>query len=170
MRQLPETVIQNMANTSYPITLYRSKSKLAESLGINRKTIQRMVAKGELSQDSKGQVRIDELIAILKVSSMRIKRGPKIQLNVSIYNEKLYNYNGKSLELEILKMDDLTVSNETVDHEVVKNMVTQISGLNSATLEAIANQAIFISQHKRRLAKVGVSFDASKILKILYSI
>jgi hypothetical protein len=127
-----------------------------------------MVAKGELSQDSKGQVRIDELIAILKVSSMRIKRGPKIQPNVSIYNEKLYNYNGKSLELEILKMDDLTVSNETVDHEVVKNMVTQISGLNSATLEAIANQAMFISQHKRRLAKVGVSFDKTKILNTLY--
>jgi hypothetical protein len=29
---------------------------------------------------------------------------------------------------------------------------------------------MLICQHKRRLAKVGVSFDASKILKILYSI
>jgi hypothetical protein len=159
-----------MENTSYPITLYRSKSKLAEALGINRKTIQRMVSKGELSQDSKGRVRIDELIAILKVSSMRVKRGPKIQLDISIYNKSIYNYNGKTLEVEFLKMDDLTVSNETVDHEILKNIINKISGLNSATLEAIANQAMLICHHKRRLAKVGVSFDASKILKILYSI
>jgi polyhydroxyalkanoate synthesis regulator phasin len=159
-----------MENTSYPITLYRSKSQLAEALGINRKTIQRMVSKGELSQDSKGRVRIDELIAILKVSSMRVKRGPKIQLDISIYNKKTYNYNGNTFEVEILKMDELTVSNETVDHEILKNIINKISGLNSATLEAIANQAMLICQHKRRLAKVGVSFDASKILKILYSI
>jgi hypothetical protein len=129
-----------------------------------------MVSKGELSQDSKGRVRIDELIAILKVSSMRVKRGPKIQLDISIYNKKTYNYNGKNFEVEILKMDELTVSNETVDHEILKNIINKISGLNSATLEAIANQAMLICQHKRRLAKVGVSFDASKILKILYSI
>jgi hypothetical protein len=159
-----------MENTSYPITLYRSKSQLAEALGINRKTIQRMVSKGELSQDSKGRVRIDELIAILKVSSMRVKRGPKIQLDISIYNKKTYNYNGNAFEVEILKMDELTVSNETVDHEILKNIINKISGLNSATLEAIANQAMLICQHKRRLAKVGVSFDAAKILKILYSI
>ena len=128
-----------------------------------------MVSRGELSQDSQGRVRIDELIGILKANSMSVKRGPKIRIDISNYNTKIYKFNGKSLEVENLELDDLTVLNETVNHEIIKNIIIPISFLSSATLEEIAKQAMCICHHKRRLAKVGFSFDASKVLKTLYS-
>ena len=142
-------------NTS-SITLYRSKSRLAEALGISRKTIQRKVSKGELSQDSKGRVRIDELIALLKVDSMRVKRGPKIQLEISNYNNITYKYNGKCLERVILELDEITILNETVNQAIVGNITNQLCNLGSATLEEIANNAMRICNHKRRLAKIRI--------------
>jgi len=162
LRQL----FQMEPNTS-SITLYRSKSRLAEALGISRKTIQRKVSRGELSQDSKGRVRIDELIALLKVDSMRVKRGPKIQLEISNYNNITYKYNGKCLEKVILELDEITILNETVIQGIVGNITNQLCNLGSATLEEIANNAMRICNHKRRLAKLGLSRDASKIPEIL---
>jgi hypothetical protein len=53
-----------------------------------------MVSRGELSQDSQGRVRIDELIGILKANSMSVKRGPKIRIDISNYNTKIYKFNG----------------------------------------------------------------------------
>jgi hypothetical protein len=156
-----------METTTSSITLYRSKSQLAKTLGISRKTIQRKVAKGELSQDSKGRVRVDELIARLKLDSIQNKRGPKMRLGISNYNSVTYKYNGRHLERVLLSMDELTKKNETVNNQFVNNIIQQISDLSSATLEEIANQAMSVCQHKRRLAKIGLSIDGDKIIKIL---
>jgi hypothetical protein len=156
-----------METTASSITLYRSKSQLAKTLGISRKTIQRKVAKGELSQDSKGRIRVDELIARLKIDSIQNKRGPKMRLEISKYNNIKYDYNGRHLEKVVLNIDELTKTNETVNDQVVKTIIQQISDLSSATLEEIATQAMSVCQHKRRLAKLGLSIDGSKIIKIL---
>ena len=153
----------------YPITLYRSKTSLAESLGISRRTIQRKVSKGEISQDTKGRVRVDELIALLKSDRMNIKRGPKINLGLNNYNKAIYNFKLNSLEKEILELDNLTKLNETIDHDIAESIKQKFFSLSSATLQEIAKQAMCISNHKRRLAKLGLSFDSSMIMNALKS-
>ena len=128
-----------------------------------------MVSKGELSQDVNGRVRIDELVALLKVRSTHVKRGHKIKVDITNYNKKIYKFNGVSLEIDQLELDNLTLQNESVDYDIVKKAISQLCHLSSATLEEIANQVMFICHHKRRLAKIGLSTDGEQVLKIMSS-
>ena len=153
----------------YPITIFHSKSVLAKKFQISRKTIQRKVRSGELSQDSKGRVRDDELFAILKVDAMRGRRGPKIRFKPEEISKTISNFKGERLGSEFIEPDEISKANATLDQGAVEEIKSQLVGLNSATLNKIAILAVTYSEHKRRLANVGLSLEPSLILEALES-
>ncbi len=156
-----------MKKTIYPITVYHNKTYVADLLGISRKTIQRKVSNGDLSEDSCGGVCIDELKALLEVDSMRGRRGPKIIIKKPEDSNVRYNYINGTFVRVVLDVDEVTRSNESIDKKALKELSFRIEGLKSATLEAFARHAMCISSHKRRLARLGSVKDASEIREAL---
>ncbi len=144
-----------MKKPAYPITIYLSKSSAAKRLKINRKTIQRKVSEGKLSQNESGRVRLDELAAVLKADSIRGRRGPKIQPVAVESAQKNYKFTQQGLVEIPVEPDEATIRNQELNAQAVDDIKRRIVNLSSASLDAISNFALTISNHKKRLAKLA---------------
>jgi len=157
-----------MGKTVYPITIYLSKSSAAKRLNIDRKTIQRKVKAGKLSQDDKGRIRWDELVAELKADELRGRRGPKVRIPNVKNAQKTYHFDQKRGLVECpLEQNGATLWNEKLDEQALEDIKRQIANLGSASLDAIAKEALSLSHHKKRLAKVGLVKPGTEILAAL---
>lgn len=156
-----------MKKTAYPITIYLSKSSAAKRLKINRKTIQRRVSEGKLSQNESGHIRLDELAALLKADSIRGRRGPKIQTVAVESGQKNYKFTQQGLVEIPVEPDEATIRNQELNEQAVDDIKRRIVNLSSASLDAISNFALTISNHKKRLAKLGHSHAPAEILAAL---
>lgn len=131
-----------MGTSIYPITVYISKSSAAKRLDIDRKTIQRKVKAGKLSQDEKGRIRWDELVAELKADEMRGRRGPKVRIPKVESAQKTYHFDQKrGLVERPLEPSGATLWNEKLDEQALENIKCQLADLGSASLDAIAKEA-----------------------------
>jgi hypothetical protein len=150
---------------AYPITIYISKSSAAKKLNINRKTIQRKVQAGKLSQDAKGRIRWDELVAVLRTDETRGRRGPKTPAPNAEGAAKIQHFDPKRRFVEaMLEPNDAMVQNQKLDGKAVARLTRQMAGLSIASLEAVVKAANTLITHKSRLARVGVSLPTSEIL------
>ena len=157
-----------MGKSIYPITIYLSKSSAAKRLNIDRKTIQRKVKAEKLSQDGKGRIRWDELVAELKADEIRGRRGPKVRIPNVESAQKTYRFDQKRGLVECpLDSNGATLWNEKLDEQAVEDIKRQLANLGSASLDAIAKEALALSHHKKRLAKVGLVKPGSEILAAL---
>ena len=156
-----------MKKPVYPITVYVSKSSAAKRLNINRKTIQRKVSEGKLSQNESGRIRLDELAAVLKADSIRGRRGSKIQPVAVESAQKNYKFTQQGLVEIPVEPDEATIRNQELNEQAVDDIKRRIVNLSSASLDEISRFALTISNHKKRLAKLGHSHAPAEILAAL---
>ena len=156
-----------MKKPVYPITIYVSKSSAPKRLNINRKTIQRKVSEGKLSQNENGRVRLDEVAAILKADSIRGRRGPKIQPMAVESAQKNYKFTQQGLVEVPVEPDEATIRNQELNEQAVDDIKRRIVNLSSASLDEISRFALTISNHKKRLAKLGHCHSPAEILAAL---
>jgi hypothetical protein len=153
---------------NYTITNCISKSLAARKLKINRKTIQRKVQAGKLSQDEHGRIRWDELVGVLKAESRRSRRGPKITIPKIEHAQKIYHYDPKRGFVEsTLEPSEAVLTNRRLDEEAVARLMLQMADLTLASLEAVVKDAYTLIEHKSRLAKVGLFKSGAEILAAL---
>ena len=153
---------------NYPITLYVSKSTAAKKLGINRKTIQRKVQSGKLSQDGKGRIRWDELVAVLKSEEMRGRRGPKTPIPPVENTQKIHHYDPKRGLFEAtLEPNEAILWNQKLNEIAVAHLTSQMANLSTTSLEAVVKSANTLIEHKSRLAKVGLLKPGAELLAVL---
>jgi hypothetical protein len=149
----------------YPITIHLSKSAAAKLFRINRKTIQRKVQAGKLSQDAKGRIRRDELVGLLKTEEMRGRRGPKTPVTKVESTQKIHHYDPKrGLVAATLEPNEEEIRNQKVDEKALARLTRQMANLSVASLESVVQAAHTLIAHKSRLARVGVSLPTGEIL------
>jgi hypothetical protein len=161
--------ILEMKKMPSSITIYFSKSQLERKLNISRKTIQRKVTEGKLSQNEKGHVRWDELVALLETEQMRGRRGPKWSkpkkepaASAPPPYDPIRGF-GKASS----SPNESTIWNQKVDHQAVAEIKRLMANLGSASLDVIAKEALILSSHKSRLARVDLVKPGAEILAAL---
>jgi hypothetical protein len=158
-----------MGRVVYPITIYISKSAAARRFNIDRKTIQRKVKAGKLSQDAQGRIRRDELEALLKVEEKRGRRGPKWSKpkTESVTNGPPDYDRQRGFSKVQRKPNNATVWNEKSDQIAVEKIKRQLLNLSGASLDEIAEFAYQLSAHKKRLANLDLILPGNEILAAL---
>ena len=158
-----------MEKMVYPVTIYISKSSAARRFHIDRKTIQRKVKAGKLSQNGQGRIRRDELEALLKAEEKRGRRGPRWKPPKEDWEK-----NGppdydpqRGFSKVPRKPNEAIVWNEKSDQDAVEKIKRQLADLSSASLDEIAEFACMLSAHKKRLANLGHIKSGSEILAAL---
>jgi hypothetical protein len=161
--------ILGMKKKPSSITIYFSKSQLEKKLNISRKTIQRKVTEGKLSQNEKGHVRWDELVALLETEQVRGRRGPKWSkpkkepaASAPPPYDPIRGF-GKASS----SPNESTAWNQRVDHQAVAVIKRLMADLGSASLDVIAKEALILSSHKSRLARVDLIKPGAEILAAL---
>jgi len=158
-----------MKKTPSSITIYFSKSQLERKLNISRKTIQRKVTEGKLSQNEKGHVRWDELVALLETEQVRGRRGPKWSTPkkepAAIAPPPYDPIRGFGKASS--SPNESTAWNQRVDHQAVAVIERLMADLGSASLDVIAKEALILSSHKSRLARVDLIKPGAEILAAL---
>ena len=158
-----------MKKSTYSITTYFSKSQLAIKLNISRKTIQRKVKEGKLSQNEKGHVCWDELVALLETEQMHGRRGPKWckpKRKPAASAPPPYDPIRGFLKATS-GPNASTIWNQRVDHQAVEEIKRLMADLSSASLDVIAKEAFILSSHKSRLARVDLVKPGAEILAAL---
>ena len=158
-----------MGKMVYPITNYISKSSAARKLNIDRKTIQRKVKAGKLSQNAHGRIRRDELEGLLKAEEKRGRRGPKwSKPKTEPVKNGPPNYDPqRGFSKAQSKPNDAIVWNEKSDDVAVEKIKRRLGNLSSASLDEIAEFACMLSAHKKRLANLGLILPGAEILASL---
>ena len=154
---------------NYPITIYISKSNAAKRFNIDRKTIQRKVKAGKLSQDEKGRIRRDELEGLLLADEMRGRRGPKwIKPKMDTAEKGPPPYDRMRGFLKITSgPNEAAIWNHSLDSKAIEDIKRQLLDLSGASLDAIMEFAGTLSSHKKRLANLGQIKPGSEILAAL---
>jgi hypothetical protein len=158
-----------MEKSNYPITNYFSKSIVAMKLNISRKTIQRKVKEGKLSQNEKGHVCWDELVALLEGEQMQGRRGPKWtkpKKKPAASAPPPYDPIRGFLKATS-GPNESTIWNQKVDHQAVEEIKRLMADLSSASLDVIAKEALILSSHKARLARVDLTKAGTEIFAAL---
>jgi hypothetical protein len=153
----------------YPVTIYISKSSAARRFNIDRKTIQRKVKAGKLSQDAHGRIRRDELEGLLKAEEKRGRRGPRwSKPKTEPVTKGPPDYDPQRGFSKVpRKPNDAIVWNEKSDQAAVEKIKRQLRNLSSASLDEIAEFACMLSAHKKRLANLGHILPGNEILAAL---
>lgn len=155
-----------MGKVVYPVTIYISKSAAARRFNIDRKTIQRKVKAGKLSQDAHGRIRRDELEGLLKAEEKRGRRGPRwSKPNAEPVTNGPPDYDPQRGFSKVhCKPNDATVWNEKSDPVAVEKIKRQLRNLSSVSLDEIAEFACLLSAHKKRLANLDLILPGNEIL------
>jgi len=122
-----------------------------------------------LSQNEKGHVCWDELVALLEVEQMQGRRGPKwckpkkepAASAPPPYDPK------RGFGKAPSGPNESTAWNQKVDHQAVEEIKRLMADLGSASLEDIAKEALLLSSHKSRLARVDLLKPGAEILAAL---
>lgn len=158
-----------MGKIVYPVTNYISKSSAARRFNIDRKTIQRKVKAGKLSQDDQGRIWRDELEGLLKAEEKRGRRGPKRKKSKEdqvVTGPPDYDPQCGFKHVP-LPTNDAIVWNEKSDQAAVGKIKRQLRNLSSASLDEIAEFACMLSAHKKRLANLDLILPGREILAAL---
>ena len=158
-----------MKKPTYSITNYISKSHAARKLNISRKTIQRKVKEGKLSQNDKGHVCWDELVALLEADVIQGRRGPKwSKPTVETAKNGPPHYDRIGGFLKVARgPNPSTIWNQKVNKQAVDEIKRLMLDLSSASLDVIAKEALILSTHKSRLARVDLIKPGAEILATL---
>ena len=149
----------------YPITMWFTKSAAAKKLKINRKTIQRKIKTGELSQDDKGRIRWDELMGVLKADQQRGRRGPKIHFPEVATEHVISDFDPhRGLVTRRLEPTEATRWHQTIDEEAVSRLTREMARLSTASLEVLMAKALALHEHKTRLARLDWLPEPEEIL------
>jgi hypothetical protein len=151
---------------NHPTPAWRSKSSAARLLGINRKTIQRKVRTGQLPEDEAGRVCADRLAALLTADALRGRRGPKLQLRNDGPRPR-YEWQGSGFVKTAEHDDPADKLEGEADNALVSKWQGRMVKLNTATLRAIAGQAMTIARHRGRLARLGLKATPDEMLVAL---
>lgn len=152
-------------STRGPLPAWRSKSQAARLLGINRRTIQRKVTQGQLTQDSSGRVCMDLVAAIIKRDNLRGRRGPKIKLQTDQPRSR-YDWDTASGGLVAVPIDEQRKAG-AVDVVRLLKIERRLLKMNAATLNAVAKSAMTIAHHRARLTKLGLTMTVDEMLSAL---
>jgi hypothetical protein len=149
---------------THPTPAWRSKSSAARLLGINRKTIQRKVRAGQLPEDGAGRVCADRLAALLTADALRGRRGPKLRTERP---RPVYEWQGAGFVKTADHEDPADKLEGEADSALVSKWERRMVKLNTATLRAIAGQAMTIAKHRARLARLGLKVTPDEMIDAL---
>jgi hypothetical protein len=146
---------------------WRTKSAVARMLGISRKTVQRKVTSGELPEDETGRVCADRLAALLSADVMRGRRGPKLQLRTDKPRPRYEYRHGLGFVKTADHEDPADKIEGEVDCDMLQKLQSRMVKVSTATLRAIAGQAMTIAKHRARMARLGFKITPDEMLSAL---